>query len=74
MKMTEIPIGKPFRIIDNQWYNQFVFERLDHAQIRNLDTGDVGEINHFLEIEEVAEYIPGDPERIKRYLAKKVTQ
>jgi len=72
--MTEIPIGKPFRIIDSQWYNQFVFTRLNETEIRNEDTLDVGEINVHLEIEWVEGYRPGDPERIKRYLAKKATQ
>lgn len=71
MKMLETQIDKPFRIIDNQWYNQFVFARISDSQIRNLDTDDIGEINKNLEIKYVEEeYVLKDPERLKRYYAK----
>lgn len=74
MKMFEIQVDKPFRIIDNQWYNQFIFVRLNDAQIKNLDTDDVGEINKNLEVEYVNEYTPRDPERLKRYYVKTIPQ
>lgn len=71
MKMFEIQVDKPFRIIDNQWYNQFVFMRISDTQIRNMDTDDVGEINKNLEVEMIQEeFVLKDPLRLKRYYAK----
>lgn len=74
MKIPDLPTLTPFRVNDKceQWYNQFVFLRIDDSYMLNIDTGDVGEVNRFLEIEEVKEeYVPGDPERIKRYFEKR---
>lgn len=71
MKMSEAQLDKPFRVVDNQWYNQFVFMRISDTHIKNLDTDDVGEINKYLGIEYIEDvFVLKDPVRLKRYYAK----
>jgi hypothetical protein len=70
--MLETQIDKPFRIVNNQWYNQFVFMRVSDSCIKNMDTDHVSDINLHLEVEYIDSYVPRDPERLKRYYSKKL--